>query len=157
MQIKFDHGHSFPAPLRIGGGLFTLFGIIGVIELSVFALALLLVGLYILSSRTGMILDTENRRFMEYTELFMIKRGKWKELIGYPDLAVLRIQYGARTMTRGMQQIDNKEVYFEVFMLTANHRKRVLISKHPDIASAQEKAKELAGLLGLNYVKFQPK
>ena len=157
MQIQFDHGPSFPPPLRIGGGLFTLFGVIGATQGSVFAMALLLVGLYILSSRTGIIIDSEHRQFKDYTQLFGLKKGKWVEMMNYPDVAVLRTKYSTDTMTRGMTHIKDSDVYFEVYMLTPRHRKRVLVSKHEGIGGAQEKAKELAASCGLNYVKFQPR
>ena len=157
MQIQFDHGPSFPAPLRIGGGLFTLFGVIGSVQGSIFAMALLLVGIYILSTRTGIIIDPENRQFREYTQYFGIKTGKWVEMMNYPDLAVLRTKYTSDMMTRGMTHVKDSDVYFEVYMLTPRHRKRVLVSKHEDIVGAQEKAKELSATCGLNYVKFQPR
>lgn len=91
--------------------------------------------------------------------MFGIKSGKWESSLLLPDLCVLKIgktQSVANSRTGGIGT-DMDVSKNEVYLLSANHRKKILIKTCDSKAKAVAFAEDLAQKMGKNFVEFNPK
>lgn len=120
---------------------------------------LLLAGGFILTSQQGVDLSLSTNYFREYHQrFFLFKSGKWLPLSAFSDICVLKI---GRSKTvgdlTGTVTTDLDASKNEVFLMTHDHRKRLLIKSCNSFKEADQFAKNLAEELGKNYTKYNPK
>lgn len=153
-------GDSFLFPsLVVAGGYFIL-----AISIFFFVNAYWLAGgiLLILSvimafSRQGLQFDKANHRVRRYSSVFFICTGTWLMVEDYPDMAVLKRTIRVRRGIGHALGTSSVERYFDIYLLSANHLKRVAIIRKETKEQADTEAQYLSRELGVNYTFFNPR
>lgn len=115
-----------------------------------------LAGAYVITTTSGIKIDPSTKRFQEYTSYFGLKQGKWLPLDKYTDIAILKFTGTSTVRGRANQAISSTESVFKLYLLTKNHRKRILVKEYETASEAKEQARELSGVLGMNFTAYAP-
>ena len=127
--------------MAILGGLFLVFG-----------------AAYMISSQFGTQVSIDNNQVREYHSRFFLKTGKWYDLKLFPDITILKISRSMTVTDRlGASHATFDTSKNEVYLLSANHRKKILLKICNSYADAEKNANELAKLLDKKIVQFNPK
>jgi len=161
-DISISNGFSFGPATRFLAGILAAFGLLAVLTggpgLFV-GPVICLMSFFALTSKFGTEISLSNNYIREYGSVFGIKSGKWESSLLLPDLCVLKIgktQSVANSRTGGLgtdMDVSKNEVYF----LSANHRKKILIKVCNSKAEALNFAQDLAQKMGKNLAEFNPK
>lgn len=161
VDLTYKNGFVFGLLLRIIIGIFGGVGIAAVVygEAGYFiGPPVLLLVSFGLTYQHGTDISIENRYVRSYTRVWGVKRGKWKSTVSLPDLAILKmgttigIQYEKNTGNK-----SQSTGFFDVYLLSKNHRIRLFIASFKGIQKAQKEGEYLADLLDKNFTVFQPK
>lgn len=150
-------------PAVILGYVILFFGVLALLASGswvalVFSFVLLTLGGFLALTRTKTVIDTDKHRIKMVTSLFFVPTGKWVEMQKYPEISVLKSRRGFRAYGgRSNQSTANVQTYFDVMLLSSNHRKKLVLATHDGYEKALEEAHKLAGQLGKPVVKFAPK
>jgi hypothetical protein len=106
--------------------------------------------------RSGAIIDTANRKMKVYVSFFGIKSGEWKDMSAYPYLTIFKTNLASTVSSRGNVSTKLMDVAYDVFLLTKNHRERVLIFTCDTKEKAQATAQVLAKKLDKEVVIYNP-
>ncbi len=161
-DISISNGFSFGPATRFVSALLAVFGVFALLTggpgLFV-GPVITLMALFALTSKFGTEISLANNYIREYGSVFGIKSGKWESSLMLPDLCVLKIgktQSVANSRTGGIGT-DMDVSKNEVYLLSANHRKKILIKTCDSKAKAVAFAEDLAQKMGKNFVEFNPK
>ncbi len=152
--MNFVTGKLFSRPLIIAGYVLMFLGLLS--SPSIFGGILILGGVYISFSTTGVSLDVSKKQLKEYTRLFGYKWGSWKSYEDYPFIAVLKRMESSTVYSRAQVAMTDKFTFYDVNLMNKSHRKKVILSRQKEVAKAEEMAKELCEELGLEYTKYNP-
>jgi hypothetical protein len=160
-DISIDNGFSFGPATRIVAVALIIFGVLALLSGGPgFFLGplVLLAALFAVTSKHGVEISFSNNYMREYGQALGIKTGKWMSTITLPDIAVLRLakRQGVVNPATGGMAMDRDVSANEVYILSANHRKKVLLKVCKSKNEAEEFAKMLAGKMGKNFVPFNP-
>ncbi|MEX1000874.1 MAG: hypothetical protein WDZ35_02035 [Crocinitomicaceae bacterium] len=160
VDISYNNGHTFGVSPRVFAGIFTLFGLLMILSggAGFFVGPLvLLIGLFVLTSIVGTDICYRTKYVREYHKRFFIKTGKWKSTQTYPDLCILKLGKSKRQSDMSSAVSTDIDISKnEVYLMTANHRKRILIRTCDNLAQAKETAELLAEKLGKSIQPFRP-
>lgn len=113
---------------------------------------------FALTSRQGVQISYQGAYLKEYNSVFGLRNGKWISTHGLPDICVLKLgmkqtlgQYYSGTPT-----LERDVSINEVYLMSANHRKRILVKKCKNKAEAVKFAEGLAAKMKKNFVPFNP-
>jgi hypothetical protein len=120
------------------------------------ALIFVLIGVFLTFSFYGVLFNRDQNTFKQYASYFGIKTGDWKKLESMPDIALLQSNESTTTYSSSLMSYDKKDHFFKVFLLSKNHRIKILVKKTHDRDAAKEVIEELKELFDLNYVKYDP-
>ena len=162
--ITYNLGHSFPGPVIAVGVLISLIGLLFLtILLPMFLIVFLPLGLFISaigaffwSSKYGFQIDTLTNKFREYGSVYGFKRGEWRSLDKYPFITVLKSRLGATLYTRNHNSVTLIDDSFEVTLLNATHRVKVVVRKYQGQHAAQKFAEQFSEQYGKALVKYNP-
>ena len=149
-------GFQFALPIVAVGLLITLFGIISLIQVTIFGFVLIPVGLLFVTSSYGSEIDPVKNQFREYDSYLGVKRGDWTSMDDVFFLTVLKGRLGTRFYSqsnRSTSLIDDK---YEVYFLNKNHRKKVLIQKFETKKEAIEFAEKISKIIKKQIVSYNP-
>ena len=119
-------------------------------------LILMILGIYLALSHTGIDVDLKKRRFRYFTSHFGIKEGKWKFFKYYPYLSILTInQKHTKYSTTGVP-FSSKLKVFRVYLLNEKHTDKILIKEFLNKLPAEEYIKTLAEELSLKVDIYSP-
>lgn len=160
-DLVFKNGYSFGTPIRyaMGGILFLCFFLIlsggnGLIVGPILAI----MASYILTSTYGTEVSLENKYVRNYTSSYGIKKGKWKSTLMLPDISILKMGNSvAFNQIYGPGSVRLDDHVYEIYLLSANHRKRILLKTCASGKNAFIAAEELSLKLEKNLVPFNPK
>lgn len=160
-DIRYRNGFSFSSILRISSAIFALLGLIAIISGGagyILGPIFIVIGIYVNSSTYGTEISMSNNYIRVYSTSFGIKKGKWQSTALLPDICILKMGksvsvnhiFGAGAVT-----LEGDAVY-EVYVLTVNHRKRLLLCETSSAKEAGEKARFLAEKMQKNFTTFNP-
>jgi hypothetical protein len=160
IDITYHNGYTFSLGLRIAISFLGVFGIFAIISGGygyVLGPPILLFTFYAHTSTFGMDISLSNNYIREYSKSFWYKRGKWVPTQLLPDITILKMgkSIGVNHMYSEKTAQFTKTVY-SVWILSANHRKRLLVRETESAATAYEVAVFLAEKMGKNLVDFNP-
>jgi hypothetical protein len=119
-------------------------------------LTILLIGLIIVFTRKGTIVDFNQRRIKYYIGLFFIKIGNWKTIEDYTFISLLKINQKSYGYSRtGVQFSERKKIY-RICLLNKTHRNRLKITDFKDENNAYLEAQRIAENLRLEFVNYSP-
>ena len=158
-DIVIKNGFSFGPVTRLVSGVLIVFGALAIISGGGgYFLGPIICLAALFASSYGAEISLSNNYIREYTSTFGFKTGKWVSTIGLPDIAVMKLG-----KTRGVANIRTGGTAFEVdasanevYLLSANHRKRVLVKVCQSRSDGVEFATQLAKQMGKNFVPFNP-
>jgi hypothetical protein len=166
-DITVDNGFNFGPATRTGAWLFAAFGLYGIYMGGggiFFGVFLLLAAIFALTSKHGVQISLSNNYIREYSSVFGIKSGKWKSTLGLTDITVIKLGKKIRmgnflpaVVATPVGSIEIDASVNEVYLLTADHRKRILVKVCKSAKEGFEFAKEISSRMGKNLVNFNPK
>ncbi len=158
-NIHISWGSIFPSIvpwLAIGGFIYGIY----VLQTSWFLGAFMTVSSFLMIAlREGVIIDPRQQRLKSYWGLLGLKFGEWKSIEKYPYLVVLRSEgkYDEDEFTEISSGISGQKViHFDLYLMSANHLRRIMISSYEQKQEALEAARILSEDLGLEFVKYNP-
>lgn len=160
IDISYDNGFTFSSGLRIA---MTLLGLIGCYAIYDGAIGyiigppIVLFSIYAHTSKTGTDVSFENNYIREYSKSFWIKKGKWIPTGLLPDITILKMgkSIGINHVYSEKTAQTTKTVY-SVCVLSANHRKRILICETTSGKKAHKTALFLAEKMDKKLKDFNP-
>ena len=156
--ITTDLGLSFPLPMRVGGGLFLVFGALSILNIPLIGIPVALAGAMTLWTRHGVQIDVHAKHVKFYTRyLGLWTRGSWQSVEKYPFITLLRGKSGYRMTSLANAQSTVSFDSYDVVLLNSTHRKKLVIDSCENKEKALARAKELASILGLTTARYQPK
>ena len=159
-DVTYHNGYTFSFGLRVAISFLGLFGLFAIISGGpgyVLGPPILFFSLYAHTSTFGTDVSFNNNYIREYSKSFWFKRGKWKSTVLLPDITILKMgkSIGVNHVYSEKTSQVTKNVY-SVWVLSANHRKRVLIRETESAVDSYEVAVYLSELMGKNFVDFNP-
>jgi hypothetical protein len=160
MDITYHNGYTFSLGLRIAISFLGVFGLFAILSGGrgfIIGPPILFFTFYAQTSTFGTDVSFCNNYIREYSKSFWFKRGKWKSTVLLPDITILKMgkSIGVNHVYSERTAQHTKPIY-SVSILSANHRKRVLIRETESAADAHEVAVFLAEKMGKNLVDFNP-
>ncbi len=125
--------------------------------MTIFGLVSTLIGIVIVFTKKGTLIDFKERKIKKYVGLFFVKIGKWKTFEEYSTLCLLHLnQKGYGYSITGVAFSELKKNY-RVCLLNETHRRRLELIDFTNQAEAILEAKKIAKGLNMELVKFSPK
>ncbi len=153
--LTFSFGYMFPPPMRYAGFAILVIGVISSFG-AIWSLPITgLVGGWMSFRKSGVQIKPSNRLRREYTS-FLVKHGKWFSYEDYPCLAILKGREGYAAYSRAMVEQRVTEEVYDLYLLSKDHRKRLIVTRFKDEADADEKGPDLAEKLGLTWTVYNP-
>lgn len=142
--LKCSHGAFFPSAMRFVGIVLC------------FTVVLIPLGVLIYFLEQGAEFKPKEKLYRHYVGIFGLNLGKWKSYEAYKDLAYLAARVTTSTSSR-VSTTSQTEVQHNLFLLTPNHRSKVLAYVYKDKHAVNElKPEELAESLGVKYTTYAP-
>jgi hypothetical protein len=140
------------------GYLLVVVGLYAFVMINIFSGLLVIVGVFLVTSINGVLIDPVKKRIKQYSRYFGIKAGNWESLEPYPDLVILRRQLKSEAtsyLTGSKGEITN-DLYFDVCLANPSHRKKIEVNRLKGEEPARKSAEELAKLFGLEIKPYNP-
>lgn len=161
-DLTYFGGFSFTLTLRIFA---SLFGFMGLAMLTSDNIAAIVAGivafggaLFTTTSAYGTDICFRTNYVREYHRIFGIKTGKWVTTHLMPDICILKISMTrTRSDLTGMASTAMDVSANEVFIMSANHRKRIFVKKCKNLKEAVEVGEFLSEKMNKKLVPFKPK
>jgi hypothetical protein len=147
----FARGTRLFAILILIGGFFQLYH-----EGYLVAIICFVLSLYVLLLRKGIAFDTDKEQYSQYVSLLGYTSGEWKSYAAYPDLVILRKRIKRTTLSRGNATISETDFQYEIYLMDAKHRKRLLIAKRKKEEEARKESQEWSAFLKRKYAIYSP-
>lgn len=137
-------------------GLFYLLAVIIDILNLLIALPLLILGLFLATAKNGIILDKEKAKYKITVFFLGLEFGKWKAISVFTDIAILSFNKGITALSRGQRATTFNTKVFEIYMLTKNHRERIILKRYKEEDKANVFAQDIAYKLGMEFNIYSP-
>ncbi len=128
-HLDFKTDYFFPTPSRYLGYVISLIGIIGVFTKGIETLIISIVGFGQNFTRFGVLIDKENRKLKECTEVFWFKKGSWQSMDTYPFVTVLAISEKSSMYSKANVEFSSREMVFRITLLNKNHYEKILLKQ----------------------------
>ncbi len=149
VKIKSKTGSLFATPLKAGGFLLMLVGVViaisATVATTIMAVLFILVGGFFSTASTGIILDSKTKSIKHYTSILGYKKGNYRTLDDYPFITTLQKNKGSAGKER---------IVFEVYMLSKSHRGKTLVHINISAQAANEGMKQIADAFNLEITKY---
>tara|TARA_R110002012_G_scaffold289815_1_gene483136 strand:- start:119 stop:607 length:489 start_codon:yes stop_codon:yes gene_type:complete len=161
-MIKIKLEKLVPIHLNILGIIFICIGIYNLLGLFfeliyiLISLPFLIIGLFLATAKSGIIIDKINNKFKNCVFFLGLEIGKWKTLSPFSDIALLTKNRGVKAYSRGQRTTTFTNKFFEVYMLTNNHRERIILKRYKDEGKAKVFAQDIALQLNMKFAIFSP-
>jgi hypothetical protein len=160
-DLKFHNGYGFGSTTRGVAGVLILLGVFAIISGGAgffIGPVITLACIYALTSTYGTEISLSNQHVREYHTAFGIKSGKWVPTSTFPDIAVMRIgkSKGVVNYRTGGTALEVDASANEVYLLSANHRAKILLRTCKSKSEAEKFATEIAEKMNKKFVTFNP-
>ena len=126
------------------------------ILLALIGILVITLGLFLATAKNGIIIDTENNQFRNTVFFLGLEFGSWKELSKFTDIAILTKNKGITALSRGQRATTFSNKVFEIYMLTENHRERIILKRYKDEDKATVFAQDIAHQLQMELNVYSP-
>lgn len=117
----------------------------------------LIFGSFLSLSSYGSEIDTKNQKFREYGSMFGVKRGKWENLSAMPFIGVFKSKSGYLIYSRTSMSTTDFDNHYEVCLMTASHRKRIVVQKFKTKNDALNFAHFLENRIDSKLMEYNPR
>ncbi len=161
IDVSVDNGYNFGTTTRFVAWLMLAFGLVFLVNGGpgyFIGPVVLLASTFVLTSKYGTHICLSNKYIREYSTLYFFKRGNWIPTHTLPDVSVLRIgrAIGQVRYSTGAEINSVDVTMSEVYLLSQNHRMKVLLKVCKSTKEANLFAAEMAEKMGKNFVPFNP-
>jgi len=146
----------FPPGVVYIGYALLLFSLPVLISDILIGILLILFGSLLSFTFNGLQIDKVKNEYKEYTNCLGIYLGKWKSLEKYSCLVILTRILGYKTFSRGQVEVNTSDRYFEIYLMSENHRLRLLIGRFQKEENAIKKINDLERKLNFNLEIYCP-
>lgn len=153
---KFIHGFTFPRPIWVLGLIVTFVGVLIAVEIYPLGIIFGLVGLSIITSRTGFEFDENQIQFRSFKQSLGVKRGEWESLNMYPNLSILTERTSFKRYGQSNTGKTFSDTRYNIYLLNSTHRKKILVQSYKNQESAHEAIQKISTENNLKIVKYQP-
>lgn len=154
--LDLKNNYFFPAFSRILGCIIAIIGIIGLFTKGFETFILSIVGIGLIFTRMGVLIDKENDRLKEYTQIYWLKTGKWKPLKNYPYLTVLEITERSSMFSQSNVESSSREMVFRITLLNHNHYEKILLKQFKNKEKAHIEVLRIANELNVEKTIYSP-
>lgn len=161
--ITINHGAMFPLMVTFLTIVVLLFGIALMLTLPWFIgvfcfLATFAAFIYGTFSTTGIDFSVNTRQVRLYSYVFFKKKGEWKDLDKYHDIAILSSNK-AQTQHVGFMPVSRTAKFktYDVYLLGVNHWKKIFVESFDKLDLANNQVKKLVEMFDLQFVTYNPK
>lgn len=155
--MQFSFGYLHPSHMRYAGFIVMAISLGALLLAKPAALITLIVGYWLAFKSSGTEIDLEKRLYRPFTSSFGFKRGDWVSYATYPDIAVLHGKEGFTAYSRGMVELSVADTVYDIYLLSEDHRKRLILTRCKSAELAEKDCQELAKKLGLRCTAYAPK
>lgn len=137
----FNPGQSYMGYVFIGSGIFASF-------YSLWALLLLVPGVFIAYTYTGTVIDPPGKRVRPYTMLFgFIRTGKWIEMTRFSGFKIIKSNRGYTSYSRANVRFDMKVSDIRLLLINRDGSLKVAVNKYNNFEDAQKEKDEMTVIL----------
>ena len=165
MTLHHKTGKLFPPAMRTTGWIFILLGVYTIfISLSennipkgIAGIIIFLIGFFIGITPYGILINTEQKKYKNYTLIFGYKQGSWKSYSKYPFITLIQNNESTIAFSRSNRStITSSDLFYDICLLDQNHTNKLLIKRLKNKEDAVEGVKDLAKKLDLKLSKYNP-
>lgn len=147
--IKSKTGSLFATPLKYGGFLLIIIGIViavsATVSTAVVAALFIFVGGFFNSTSTGILLDSKTKSIKHYTSILGYKKGNYRSLDDYPYITTFQKDKG---------RAGKQRLVFEVYMLSKSHRGKTLVHVNTSAKAAEAAMNKIAKAFDLQITEY---
>jgi|GEM_PF-764725 len=110
----------------------------------------LLVSLFLLFFRSGVLIDPKDKRVKKYVGIFGIRKGKWKKIDSLMNLEIIKTQEAQTMSVLSVSRTESYHIY-KLYMNFPDHKTELLSGKKEDIS---RKAEDISILLQTTVTDF---
>ncbi len=157
VNLHFKNGKVFPGNVQVIGYIFFVISVFVFFNIIYLASILLIVGLFVILTTYGTIIEEEERKIWEYTSYFgILKLGKRHDLSKFTYISAIPSRQSSTSYSR-VNDSSVTEYFFGICILNAHYRNKQEFVKFEQRSKAEEIAKELAHRLKLEFFVYDPK
>ena len=141
MILKYNTGKLPPNFIYFGYMLFGL-GIWRMVVLDWMGIMFFIISLIFLLLRSGIFIDTSNRKLKNYTGILGIQKGKWESIESVVNLQILKTQETQGMHVLSISRSETVDVYILYMVLSKGKielmsgEKEIILSRAEEIGSA---------------------
>jgi len=153
--LTYKTGPFFPKSFQYLGLVGIIFSIATFTEYPIRGLVIILVGILIFTTVSGIQLNPKDRLYRSYTSILKLKFGQWYSIEKFPFIAIIRSRvsetiYGGRSMLSTTSTVN----YFDICLLSSNHRDKIVIKKFEELDKSTSELYKLSEVLNVEIKKF---
>ncbi|MDN3724890.1 hypothetical protein QRD02_10885 [Aequorivita sp. SDUM287046] len=159
MKTDYKRERVFPLMFIIIGITLIIFGLIllGTFDSRIkLGLTILLIGIVIVFTRKGTIVDFNERKIKNYVGIFFVKIGNWQTIEDYTFISLLSINRTSYGYSRTGVQFSERKKIHRISLLNKTQRSQLLITDFKDKNNAILEAQLLAEKLKVEFVNYSP-
>lgn len=154
-------GMLFPPAARTSGVVFILIGfyliiypLISEADSNIYGGFLpLLIGIFMISSTNGILLNTRTKSYKSYTNIFGFKQGSWKSTAPYPYITLLHQQVSTYAHSKSNRTAQtSSHLYYDIYLIDSSKRHEIHIYRTKNQEEATENLHHLSDLLDVEMV-----
>src|SRR5690606_22845848 len=101
---------------------------------------ILIIGIIIVFTRKGTIIDFNEKKIKQYVGLFFIKIGRWKSIENYSFISILHLNQKSYGYSRTGVEFSERRKIYRVCFLNDSHREKLTIKDFKEIETAISEA-----------------
>lgn len=120
-------------------------------------LGILLITGFMVFAKSGICISADKNNYKSYISFLGIKFGKWQQLIGYTDIAILKKTVSNRAYSRANVSAEtSREIVYDICLLSSDHRRKLVIARFRDKDIAFSNLHQLADKLEFKCSEYNP-
>ncbi len=145
LEYKTDR---LPLNFIILGYILSAIGIWRLIIVDWTGLLFLLLSVFLLFFKSGIIIDTEKKMLKKYFGIFGVKKGEWKNIEQLTSLQIVKSRETQSMSVLSISRIETNEIYI-LYLNMSDRNIELMTGKKDDILN---KAKKIASSLGISLI-----
>lgn len=155
--LTHSFGKSFPPSLSFAGYVFLSIGIIAAFSNIYMGGLFVFVGIFVAFTKSGVQINLQESTYRDYNSFLGLRQGKWKSLDNYTYITLMRNREVSATLSASNRRaVTGATTYYDICLLSANHREKLTIKRITDRDKASGEIKKLSEQLNLPMTKYMP-
>lgn len=154
--IDHSFGFDFPEGIRFGALFIFALSIVACFFNPFVGIPLMLFAGFFAFSCSGIKINPDTKQFMQYAQIYGIKRGQWKSLEPYIYICAVSYTESSSVYSKSNRSISTEERKFYVYLLNETHRRKLAIGLYPSQSEAVKAMEEFSILLGKEITAYHP-